>query len=87
MRGGRFLVNFAGAAVIAFLGISDDGDACRLAKDDVVEDENEGRRFWADIDQNLTISENTDVLFSEKPMWWSRNFGASLNNYIIMIIN
>jgi len=49
-RGGRFLAMFAGAAK------DDDvveADTWRLAKDDVVEDENDERRFWVDILNSL----------------------------------
>lgn len=43
-RGGRFLAMFEGTARTLLFS-----DAWRFAKDDVVEDENDERRFWVDI--------------------------------------
>lgn len=48
VRGARFLAMCGGGTVMILATISDD-DACRFAKDDVVEEVNEERRFWVDI--------------------------------------
>lgn len=50
-RGARFFARRGGGTAVTLLLLPtfSDEEACRLAKDDVVDDENDERRFWVDI--------------------------------------
>lgn len=60
LRGARFL-DKCGATAVTFPTFSDEEEeeACRFAKDDDVDDENDERRFWVDIlnQTHFTISD------------------------------
>lgn len=49
LSGARFLAK-RGAIIVAFPGFSNvEDEACRFAKDEDVDEENDERRFWVDI--------------------------------------
>jgi hypothetical protein len=48
LSGARFFAK-CGATIVAFPVLFSDDDACRFAKDDDVDEENDERRFWVDI--------------------------------------
>ena len=49
LSGARFLAKW-GAIIMAFLGFSNvEDEACRFAKDEDIDEENDERRFWVNI--------------------------------------